>query len=101
MGITYYDTLSCSDKMIFDNDITDGSIGRCTTIKEKKEETWNYSVEKDVLQIDKLSTYAIVGNCLLNLKGECEGYIPDVTKTRELSSTTGTYPDYIISNLRW
>ena len=30
-----------------------------------------------------------------------EGYIPDVTKTRELATTAGAYPDYVISNLRW
>lgn len=30
-----------------------------------------------------------------------EGYIPDVTKTRELSTTIGAAPDYVISNLRW
>ena len=30
-----------------------------------------------------------------------EGYIPDVTKTRELSTSTGAAPDYVISNLRW
>lgn len=30
-----------------------------------------------------------------------EGYIPDVTKTRELATTVGAYPDYVISSLRW
>ena len=30
-----------------------------------------------------------------------EGYIPDVAKTRELSTNFDTYPDYVISNLRW
>ena len=30
-----------------------------------------------------------------------EGYIPDVTKTRELSTSVGATPDYVISNLRW
>ncbi len=30
-----------------------------------------------------------------------EGYIPDVTKTRELSTAIGAAPDYVISSLRW
>ena len=30
-----------------------------------------------------------------------EGYIPDVAKTRELSTNFDSYPDYVISNLRW
>ncbi|MDR1026705.1 MAG: TIGR01459 family HAD-type hydrolase [Lactobacillus sp.] len=30
-----------------------------------------------------------------------EGYIPDVAKTRELSTNFESYPDYVISNLRW
>ncbi len=30
-----------------------------------------------------------------------EGYIPDVTKARELSINFEAYPDYIMSNLRW
>lgn len=30
-----------------------------------------------------------------------DGYIPDVTKTRELAISTEAFPDYIISNLRW
>lgn len=30
-----------------------------------------------------------------------EGYIPDVAKTRELSTNFDTSPDYVISNLRW
>lgn len=30
-----------------------------------------------------------------------EGYIPDVTKTRELGNMLEAYPDYVISNLRW
>lgn len=30
-----------------------------------------------------------------------EGYIPDVTKARELSINFESYPDYIMSNLRW
>lgn len=30
-----------------------------------------------------------------------EGYIPDVAKTRDLSSNFDTTPDYVISNLRW
>lgn len=30
-----------------------------------------------------------------------EGYIPDVAKTRELSNSFDTFPDYVISNLRW
>lgn len=30
-----------------------------------------------------------------------EGYIPDVTKTRELANNYDAYPDYVASNLRW
>lgn len=30
-----------------------------------------------------------------------EGYIPDVAKTRELSTNFDSYPDFVISNLRW
>ncbi|MDO5386160.1 MAG: HAD hydrolase-like protein [Pseudomonadota bacterium] len=30
-----------------------------------------------------------------------EGYISDVTKTRELSMSIDAYPDYVISGLRW
>ncbi len=30
-----------------------------------------------------------------------EGYIPDVTKTRELGNMFGACPDYVISRLRW
>ena len=30
-----------------------------------------------------------------------EGYIPDVAKTRELAVNFDTYPDFVISNLRW
>ena len=30
-----------------------------------------------------------------------EGYIPDVAKTRELSNSFDSFPDYVISNLRW
>lgn len=30
-----------------------------------------------------------------------EGYIPDVAKTREIATNFDTYPDYVISNLRW
>ena len=30
-----------------------------------------------------------------------EGYIPDVTKTRELATTLSAFPDYAISGLRW
>ncbi len=30
-----------------------------------------------------------------------EGYIPDVTKTRELSDSYDASPEYVISNLRW
>lgn len=30
-----------------------------------------------------------------------EGYIPDVTKTRELGNMLDAYPDYVISGLRW
>ena len=30
-----------------------------------------------------------------------EGYIPDVTKTRELGDMLEAYPDYVISKLRW
>ena len=30
-----------------------------------------------------------------------EGYIPDVAKTRELSTNFDAYPDFVISNLRW
>lgn len=30
-----------------------------------------------------------------------EGYIPDVTKTRELASALDSFPDYVISQLRW
>lgn len=30
-----------------------------------------------------------------------EGYIPDVTKTRELATASDAFPDYVISSLRW
>lgn len=30
-----------------------------------------------------------------------EGYIPDITKTRELAANFDATPDYVISNLRW
>ena len=30
-----------------------------------------------------------------------EGYIPDVTKTRELASNYDVYPDFVVSCLRW
>lgn len=30
-----------------------------------------------------------------------EGYIPDVTKTREISTNFDAYPDFVISELRW
>ncbi len=30
-----------------------------------------------------------------------EGYIPDVSKARELATNFDTFPDYVISNLRW
>lgn len=30
-----------------------------------------------------------------------DGYIPDVTKTRELANTLNAFPDYVMSSLRW
>lgn len=83
MRITYYDIFSCSNKMIFDNDITDGSIGRCTIETkrkgETKEETWDYSVENNLLSINdkNRSTYIITGNSLLHQNGKFSGTIPD------------------------
>ncbi len=53
----------------------------------------------------KAATAAGLSSCLIskgvhvNFLGG--GYIPDVTKARELGNITETYPDYVISGLRW
>ena len=59
------------------------------------------SIQTDIkaANVAGISSVLITKGIHVNYLGE--GYIPDVTKTRELSSTTGAYPDYIISNLRW
>ena len=59
------------------------------------------SIQTDIkaANVAGISSVLITKGIHVNYLGE--GYIPDVTKTRELSSTTGAYPDYIISTLRW
>ena len=84
MSITYYDIFSCSNKMIFDTDISDGSIGKCTIETkrkgETKEETWDYSVENNLLSINgkNRSTYIVTGKSLLHQNGKFSGTIPDL-----------------------
>jgi HAD superfamily hydrolase (TIGR01459 family) len=46
-----------------------------------------------------ISSVLISKGIHINFLGE--GYIPDVTKTRELATNFDAFPDYVVSNLRW
>lgn len=49
--------------------------------------------------LTKISSALITKAVHVNFLGE--GYIPDVAKTRELATNFDSFPDFIISNLRW
>lgn len=60
----------------------------------------------DSMSVDiKAATVANLSSCLISkgihVNSLGEGYIPDVTKTRELGNMINVYPDYVISQLRW
>lgn len=93
--------------------------GKIITVGKPDVQIINYALEpfaqlnhKRVLYIgDNLATdiraalAAQISSCLVskgihvNFLGE--GYIPDITKTRELATTLEAFPDYVISSLRW
>lgn len=71
----------------------------------------DFSPERTLLIGDSLTT-DIKGANLINIHSALiskgihvnflgEGYIPDVAKTRELATNFESFPDYVISNLRW
>jgi HAD superfamily hydrolase (TIGR01459 family) len=71
----------------------------------------DFSAERTLMIGDNLATDIKGANLLgmnsvlvskgvhVNFLGE--GYIPDVAKTRELAISFESYPDFVISNLRW
>lgn len=84
-----------------DNRIVEYALGALEEIDRKKILLIGDSMSTDI----KSATQADILSCLitkgvhLNFLGE--GYIPDVTKTRELGNMLEAYPDYVISKLRW
>lgn len=59
----------------------------------------NILTDVKAANIAGISSVLVSKGIHINFMGE--GYIPDVTKTRELASNTASFPDYVISNLRW
>lgn len=93
--------------------------GRIVTIGKPDIKLFDYVLD-DIPNLDKDKILMIGDNLATDIKGANlygisaaliskgvhinflgEGYIPDVAKTRELSTNFDAYPDYIISNLRW
>lgn len=93
--------------------------GRIITVGKPNPEVLLYSLE-NFENIEKNRTVMIGDNLAVDIKGANligidsvliskgihvnflgEGYIPDVTKARELATNFEAYPDFIISNLRW
>lgn len=93
--------------------------GRILTVGKPNPDILLYSVE-NFENINKEKTILIGDNILTDIKGADligidsvliskgihvnflgEGYIPDVTKAKELANNFETYPNFIISNLRW
>lgn len=59
------------------------------------------SVATDIKGANNTGIFSMLVSKGIHVNFLGEGYIPDVTKTRELSTTVGATPDYVISNLRW
>ncbi len=84
-----------------DAKIVEYALGALTDIERKKILFIGDSMPTDI----KAATLVGISSCLvtkgihINFLGE--GYIPDVTKTRELGNMLEAYPDYVISKLRW
>ena len=93
--------------------------GKIITVGKPDIKVMNYALE-DYADVDRQRIVMIGDNMPTDIKGANlagissvlvskgvhvnflgEGYIPDVAKTRELSNSFDTFPDYVISNLRW
>lgn len=93
--------------------------GKIITVGKPDVKIMEYALE-DYADMDKAKILMIGDNLTTDIKGANlmgihaalvskgvhvnflgEGYIPDVAKTRELSNSFDTSPDYVISNLRW
>lgn len=93
--------------------------GNIITVGKPDAKIMEYAIE-DISIMDKNKVLMIGDNMTTDIKGANligihaalvskgvhvnflgEGYIPDVAKTRELSNSFDTFPDYVISNLRW
>ena len=93
--------------------------GKIITVGKPDVKIMEYAIE-DYAEMDKAKILMIGDNMTTDIKGANllgihaalvskgvhvnflgEGYIPDVAKTRELSNSFDTSPDYVISNLRW
>lgn len=93
--------------------------GKIITIGKPDSQIIEYALD-DIENLDKNKVLLIGDNLMTDIKGANlagiasaliskgihvnflgEGYIPDVAKTRELAINFDTYPDYVISNLRW
>ena len=72
----YCDVLTGKDESFFSNGLENGVVGKC--IEETGE--YDYRVENNILYVTRnagTATYIIVGDYLLNTKGECKGTIED------------------------
>lgn len=93
--------------------------GKIITVGKPDAKIIDYSLD-EIESLDKGKVLLIGDNIMTDIKGAAlsgiasaliskgvhvnflgEGYIPDVAKTRELATNFDTYPDFVISNLRW
>lgn len=77
------------------------AIDGLPNIKKEKIVVIGDSVQTDIKGAQLLGVNSILISKGVHVNFLGEGYIPDVTKTRELSSNFDVTPDYVISNLRW
>lgn len=93
--------------------------GRIITVGKPQQEIFNYCLEG--LRVTDKSRVVMIGDCITtDIKGANlasidsvlishgihvnylgEGFIPDVEKTRNISSEYEAYPDWVISHFRW
>jgi len=81
--------------------ITNYALEACGEFDKKRVLLIGDSIPTDIKAAANadISSVLISKGIHLNFLGE--GYIPDVTKTRELANNYNCIPDYVISNLRW
>ncbi|MBO7556099.1 MAG: TIGR01459 family HAD-type hydrolase [Alphaproteobacteria bacterium] len=79
----------------------DYALENITDIDRKRIIMIGDSLPVDIKAADSANISSLLISKGIHVNYLGEGYIPDVSKAKELSANFNTFPDYVISSLRW